>query len=100
MAKKTFVVEAAKRAVTPDTHHVPVGDDMECVLDDGKGFVIFEPGGPGPVLFANGPSFDSNLPALARAQTPGEYPFSVCYWFEQGGKKEHEALQMVLIIDP
>jgi hypothetical protein len=100
MAKKTFVINVDERAVDPTSHRVPVGDDVECTINKGKAVVVFEPGGPGPVMFLQGPSFNMEVPALAKAQTPGSYPFSVCFWYEQGGKKEHEALQMVLIIDP
>lgn len=100
MPRKTFVVNAVKRTLIPESHQIQVGDEIECKLDQGKGVVVFEPDGPGPVLFVHGPSFDPAVPALASGQTIGEYPFSVCFWFEQGGQKAHGALQAVLIIDP
>ena len=100
MAKKTFVVNAAERSVTPSFHRICVGDEIEWKLDKGKAVVVFEPDGQGPVLSSHGPDFDPQAPALATAQTSNEYPHSVCYWFMQGGKKEQHSLQMVLIIDP
>ena len=100
MAKKVFEVEATARRVTPDSHDVRVGDEIELRIDKGRGVVVFEPKKPEPVTFVKGPAFDLEVPALATAQKPDRHLFSVCYWHGEGEKKEHEALQMVLIIEP
>jgi hypothetical protein len=99
MAKKTFVVDVVARTVTPTSHRVHVDDQVEWKLDKGKAVVVFEPDGQGPVLFSSGPTFNYEVPALGTAQTSGGYPHSVCFWYVQGGKKEHEALQMMLIVE-
>lgn len=98
--RRKFVLTTRPGIMTPMSCVVNVGDEIEFTIDRGKAVVVFEPEVPPAVLFPRGPSFDSENPLVGTAETTGHYPFSICYWYEDKGRKQHEALQMVLIIDP
>jgi hypothetical protein len=98
--RRKFVLTARPGIITPMSCVVNVGDEIEFTIDKGKALVVFEPGVPPPVVFPEGPSFDPGAPLVGTAETVGHYPLSICYWYEDKGRKEHEALQMMLIVDP
>ena len=100
MARKTFTVSVSTGGIVPTSHRIRMGDEIEWTLDKGKAVVVFEPEGPSPASFSNGPNFTPLIPALATAQRANTFPFFVCCWHEQGGRKNQSALAAVLIIDP
>ena len=103
-SRSTFHIDVVAGLVRPALHRISLTDhdEIEWVINDGSGMVAFDPGVGDPLTWAHGPAFSREFPALGTAKTAGTYVHTVNYWYDLGlgGNKEHESLQMVLIIEP
>ena len=102
--RKTFRIDVAAEDVRPTLHHISLsaGDEIEWMINDGNGRVVFDPAVGDPVTWRQGPDFERQNPALGTGKTTGTYFHTVAYWYDLGlgGNKQQHSLQMVLIVDP
>lgn len=102
MSKKTFLIDAVTRTITPESNHISKsgGDQAEWIVTQGDARVEFSAPAPLPVVFTHGPQFSSGTPAMANGELEGEHTFTVVLLGDKGPKKEQESLQACLIVDP
>jgi hypothetical protein len=102
--RKTFTIDVVAGVVTPALHSISLSSQEEIgwTINAGTGRVVFDPAVGDPVVWSQGPNFSKENPAVGTAKTAGTFVHTVSYWYDlgSGGNKEHESLQMVLIIEP